>query len=366
MFTFSVMSHSIYFLPLILAAILPTLATVIPFNETKGHFGTATKIVIGLSLALGAAELVNYFTAGRSTALNGVNTATANFGVAGGGSGLPWDGFLSSIYQDLSGTVAPIVAGVAIIIAGLTFMWGETAHAASDPLADRAEWEQELQNLMAKEAGVRGWKSLFSRLVPRIKVFPQWWPASKGYGIWSYMHFILLSRKLMQEAPADVRRYVLGHELGHLRHGHTALNYLYPVLSAGVVTSVVFFVAGTSDQRYVAALCMAAFFVGKSSLLWFPLRRELQADDYSARLVGRETAIEGSLWMAHHNNDFSRQRRKRLRRLGYTIVSGGTSSRKTSFLNALLSCIPEEERVLTIEDSPELKPTTPNIVAARC
>ena len=49
---------------------------------------------------------------------------------------------------------------------------------------------------------------------------------------------------------------------------------------------------------------------------------------------------------------------------GYNIfISGGTNSGKTTFLNALSSYIPPEERVITIEDSAELQITqVPNLV----
>lgn len=45
------------------------------------------------------------------------------------------------------------------------------------------------------------------------------------------------------------------------------------------------------------------------------------------------------------------------------LVSGGTSSGKTTFLNGLLSGLAPDERVITIEDTPELEVPTSNWVA---
>ena len=55
-------------------------------------------------------------------------------------------------------------------------------------------------------------------------------------------------------------------------------------------------------------------------------------------------------------------------RNGYNIfVSGGTSSGKTTFLNALSGFIPRKERVIVIEDSMELKMNhIPNLVQMEC
>ncbi|PAF53016.1 ATPase [Helicobacter sp. 13S00482-2] len=45
------------------------------------------------------------------------------------------------------------------------------------------------------------------------------------------------------------------------------------------------------------------------------------------------------------------------------LVSGGTASGKTSFVNCLIEEIPLDERIITIEDSPELHLKNPNLVS---
>lgn len=45
------------------------------------------------------------------------------------------------------------------------------------------------------------------------------------------------------------------------------------------------------------------------------------------------------------------------------VLSGGTSSGKTTLMNALIKCVPAEERLVTIEDAPELQIAHGNVVA---
>lgn len=44
------------------------------------------------------------------------------------------------------------------------------------------------------------------------------------------------------------------------------------------------------------------------------------------------------------------------------LISGGTGTGKTTFLNACLKCIPEHERLITVEDTREVMVTQPNAV----
>lgn len=53
-----------------------------------------------------------------------------------------------------------------------------------------------------------------------------------------------------------------------------------------------------------------------------------------------------------------------VRRGDNVLISGGTSSGKTTLLNVLADCIPAEERILILEDTAELRIRKPHVVCA--
>lgn len=62
------------------------------------------------------------------------------------------------------------------------------------------------------------------------------------------------------------------------------------------------------------------------------------------------------------DEDFARALQSAVRGRKNILVSGGTSTGKTTFLNALLAEVPSEERLILIEDTPELSVPHPNQV----
>jgi type IV secretion system protein VirB11 len=98
---------------------------------------------------------------------------------------------------------------------------------------------------------------------------------------------------------------------------------------------------------------------------------ELSLDDYdadgafdSARTVGLydASADDVDLETALAAGDMASFLRLAVRRRKNIIVSGGTSTGKTTFLNALVKAIPAEERLVVIEDTPEVRLDHPNSV----
>ncbi|MDZ4078507.1 P-type DNA transfer ATPase VirB11 [Hydrocarboniphaga sp.] len=97
--------------------------------------------------------------------------------------------------------------------------------------------------------------------------------------------------------------------------------------------------------------------------------REFTLDDYEAAgMFERVEVVQDdalspedhqlrALLEAGRLKDFLREAVRYRRNI---VVSGSTSSGKTTFLNTLLREVPEDERVLTIEDVRELRPKVPN------
>jgi type IV secretion system protein VirB11 len=77
---------------------------------------------------------------------------------------------------------------------------------------------------------------------------------------------------------------------------------------------------------------------------------------------GSELDVTQSLAIKHAENDYLGFLRGAVAARKTILLSGGTSSGKTTLLNALLKEIPSDERVIAIEDTPEIKLGRPNAI----
>lgn len=68
-------------------------------------------------------------------------------------------------------------------------------------------------------------------------------------------------------------------------------------------------------------------------------------------------------WLAHSNPQLMPVLISMMKTRANFVISGGTGSGKTTLLNALLGLCAEEERLVTLEDSPELAPAHAHTVA---
>lgn len=94
---------------------------------------------------------------------------------------------------------------------------------------------------------------------------------------------------------------------------------------------------------------------------------DVSVDDYLAagsvdRAVGADGDVDAALEAQLRAGDVSGFLREAVRTRKNVIISGGTSSGKTTFLNSLLRSAPTDQRIVAIEDAPEIRIDHPNAV----
>lgn len=126
-------------------------------------------------------------------------------------------------------------------------------------------------------------------VVPRIIVLPTWWPAQ--HGVWIYFCVIFVGRSVVN-APTDARRYLIGHEYGHIYCGHVLLHYAYWMAVSGLVMGML--VGAPIAVMLCGLLAMMTLLVG----VWPSAieRRECQADAIAAQSWGAQRAMTGAVW----------------------------------------------------------------------
>ncbi len=134
---------------------------------------------------------------------------------------------------------------------------------------------------------------------------------------------------------------------------HQGINREHPVLSAVLPDGSRIQVIAPPATRGEMALAIRRHVVADMSL-----------DDYATaggfeeaqhRLTSADEGQRNEFADLYRRGDFVEVLRSAVQQRRNILVSGGTSTGKTTFLNALIREIPADERLITIEDTPELQ-----------
>ncbi|RWL92518.1 MAG: P-type DNA transfer ATPase VirB11 [Mesorhizobium sp.] len=90
--------------------------------------------------------------------------------------------------------------------------------------------------------------------------------------------------------------------------------------------------------------------------------RDKGAFDHVSVAIGGVSDVDRELIELLRKEDFYSFIRSAITNRVSVLISGGTSSGKTTFLNACLKSVDERERIITLEDTRELFPPQPNAV----
>jgi type IV secretion system protein VirB11 len=139
---------------------------------------------------------------------------------------------------------------------------------------------------------------------------------------------------------------------------HQGVNREHPLLAATLPSGARVQVAAPPATRRHLALAIRKHDIGDLSL-----------DDYAASgllegvsRISHDNEVDARLSALLDAGDIQTFLSQAVRAGKTFLISGGTASGKTTFLNALLKEVPQNDRVIVIEDTPEIHIAQPNSV----